>query len=102
MNETMQSLLQIDRDTEKLRADTENLIAQERAHAQEVLTHYMQESEARAQRDAEVQIRKIQEQTKSTINALQDASEQEIAQLRAFFDAKKSAFVDRAFGKLRS
>nr|WP_072514976.1 hypothetical protein [Ndongobacter massiliensis] len=102
MNETLQSLLQIDRDTEKLRADTEILIEQERAHAQEVLAHFMQESEARAKRDAEARTRNIQEQTKSTINALQDASDQEIAQLRAFFDAKKDAFVEQAFRKLRS
>ena len=100
MNETISALLKIDRDTEKLKKDTESLIEQERANAGKVIDDFAVESEKRAKDRADKAIADIEKENIKTINALKDASDKEIAELEAFFDAEKSDLSDRAFRKL--
>ncbi len=100
MNEIIKSLLEIDRDTEKLKKDTEDLIEKERDNAGKVLEDFSIESEKRAKDRADEAIGKIEKENTKTINALKDASDKEIADLEAFFNAQRADLADRAFRKL--
>lgn len=100
MNETIKALLEIDRDTEKLKKDTEDLIEKERENAGRVLEDFAAISEKRAKYRAEEAIAKIERENIKTINALKDASDTEIAELEAFFNAEKTDLTESAFRKL--
>lgn len=100
MNETIESLLKIDRDTEKLKEDTEKIVNAEHENAGRVLDDFSKKSQEEADRRLAQAVKKIESETEETINALKDASDKEIAELRAFFATHKKELADRAFRKL--
>lgn len=100
MNETIESLLKIDRDTEKLKEDTEKVVSAEHENAGRVLDDFSKKSQEEADKRLAQAVKKIESETEETINALKEASDKEIAELRAFFATNKKELADRAFRKL--
>lgn len=100
MNDIVERILKIDRDTADLREKTESLLEAERENNRKVVAAWIKENEQNMRDEAESVVTEIQNKTEEELAQLRKDSKEDLQRLQTYFDENKQGLADSLMKKM--